>query len=323
MPPQVSILIPNWNGQAFLERCLAGTLRSARAAGLSFELVVVDDASTDSSAEIISSRFPNVTLIRNPVNLGFGATVNLGARIACGDILLLLNNDLVPMEPMVGELASPLLQDDHLFGVTGKVFEWDGIAHNHLRMHARWNEGSLQLTWSDPDQPEPTMFLLGGCMAVRRREFLRLGGFSHLFAPGYWEDYDLSYLALKCGWKNLYTPYAQACHFGQASMKRAFGARHLSAIRERNSFLFTWLNLTDPDYLREHSRSLPRVVALPLVDRDPATRVRARGLLSAAACTGSVARERRRRMPMLRRTDRDVLVDFAAAGMPVQVREAT
>lgn len=313
MPPRVSIVIPNWNGEAFLSRCVAGTLQSAQTSGLLFDVTVIDDASSDQSASRVGEAFPDVRVLHNPLNLGFGATVNRGARETEGEILVLLNNDLVPKEAMIRELVEPLLRDEEVFGVTGKALEWDGTSPNHLNMSARWSRGGFEMVWSDPPDLAPTMFLLGGCCALRREEFLRLGGLCHLFAPGYWEDYDISYLALKAGWKNLYNPRALAYHFGQGSMKRAFGEERLSVVRERNALLFTWLNVTDPQLLFEHTKSLPRLAASALASRQLAARTRARGALQALRMAGAVVRERQRRLPLLRRTDLEVLSGFESS----------
>ena len=315
MTPTVSIIIPNWNGRAFLRRCVGATLQSMAASGLACELTVVDDASHDDSADAVSNEFPTVRLLRNPVNVGFGATCNRGAREAAGQVVLLVNNDLVPRETMVGELAEPILRDDGLFAVSGKTVGWDGHTPNHVNMAARINGTGFTLTYEESASPSPTMFAQGGCCAFRRDVFLGYGGFHPLFAPGYWEDYDISYRALKHGWRNLYNPRAVGNHLGTGSMVRAHGERTVAITRQRNRELFLWLNLTDPDLVRAMASRVPGRVAgafaAPGEDR-----LWLRGFLKALARLPAVERERRIRAREARRSDGDIFAEFAGQGMP-------
>lgn len=309
----VSIVIPNWNGIRFLLRCLAATCQSAQAAGCSSEIIVVDDASTDGSADIVEKQFPAVRLVRNDVNLGFGATVNRGAACAEGNLLVLLNNDLVPKEPMISELVEPLAADSRLFGVSAKTIDWGTENPNHVNMAAVWQDGDFELRHADNAAPAPTMFLQGGSCAVRLDEYRRLGGFCPLFRPGYWEDYDVSYLALKAGWRNLYNPRAMAYHFGQGSMTRAYDIDYIGILRHRNRFLFVWCNVTDRDLLASHLKRLPRLAAGGMA-RHGEPRTRLRGLVRAVHAAGAAARERARRSQFIVRPDREILAEFASHG---------
>ena len=87
------------------------------------------------------------------------------------------------------------------------------------------------------------MFLQGGACALQRDRFLELGGFDPIFAPGYWEDYDLSFRALARGWRILYDPAARALHVGRASFAARYGDDGVRQLTRRNEFLFAWLNL--------------------------------------------------------------------------------
>ena len=297
-------------------RCLSAAMVSARAAGRTWEIIVVDDASSDDSAAAAGRTFPSVRVLRNETNAGFGPTCNRGAREALGSVLVLLNNDLVARRARLSSNSpDPLAEDATLFGVSGKTIDWSGGQANHLSMAARWDRGGLGLTYEDPAAPAPTMFLQGGCCAVRREEFLRLGGFCPLFEPGYWEDYDISYLALKAGWSNLYNPHAEAFHLGQASMRRAFGADYLDILKERNRLLFHWVNLTDPDLLERHLETLPSLAAKGFA-RGGSEWIAAKALLRALPFAKAAAEERARRTTVLMRSDGEVLASFTNHGAP-------
>ncbi|GIX44562.1 MAG: hypothetical protein KatS3mg130_0970 [Candidatus Sumerlaea sp.] len=310
MAPCFSVIIPNWNGGSFLGRSVAATVLSARLTKLDHEIIVMDDASSDGSADEIEQRWPEVSVERNVVNMGFGATVNRGAQIARGEFIVLLNNDLIPREGMLSELIEPLLNHPDLFGVSGKTVEWYTSAPNHVNMAGRLVQGRFVLCYEDSKAAGPTMFLQGGSCAMRRAEFLRLGGFHHLFAPGYWEDYDISYLALKAGWRLWYNPRALGSHLGQGSMVRAYGHRRLSHVRKRNYFLFQWLNFTDRAYIESTCRRLPKDLSMACRQ----SWIDFRAFCAATHRLTDIEKERARRAPLIQRSDSEIFQEFAHHG---------
>lgn len=313
MQPQLSIIIPNWNGETIISRCLAGTLEAARTCNLSAEIIVVDDASKDAGAQIIQREFPSVRLIQNPENLGFGGTVNRGAEASSGKYLIILNNDLVPKPGMFSELAGPLESDPQVFGVSARTLDWKDGNPNHLDMAGRWQATGLRLTYRDSKKTGSTMFLQGGSCAMRRDDFLRFGGFSHLYSPGYWEDYDISFLALKAGMRNLYNPAALALHLGRGSMTRAYSSDRLAAIQSRNRHLFHLAALSDPAFLRQYILSLPRQVAF---DSQPRLQSRWAAIQEAAGCAEALTALRKQRQPLWVRSDSDIFREFQNHGVP-------
>jgi GT2 family glycosyltransferase len=286
---------------------------SAQASDHECEVIVVDDASTDSSCVMVERDFNAVRLLKSTMNRGFGETANLGAREARGEVLIFLNNDLVAKEAMIRELVAPLLEDAGLFGVSGKTVAWGTGEPNHVNMAAAWRKGGFELRYEDSHEPAATMFVQGGACALRRDTFLSLGAFCPLFSPGYWEDYDISYLALKAGWRNLYNPRAVGYHIGQGSFVRRHGAREVGFLKHRNAFLFSWLNLTDVRLLRQHCGSLPPVAAGGCL-REGYPRMRLRGMMRAFGLLGPIGQERERRRPLLRRSDSDILAEFQNHG---------
>ncbi|MCX7626194.1 MAG: glycosyltransferase family 2 protein [Candidatus Sumerlaeaceae bacterium] len=261
MKPEFSVIIPNWNGAAFLRRCLSATTISASASGLTHEIIVIDDASSDESVAIISNDFPNIRLIRNEKNVGFGASINKAVSLATAPLVVLLNNDLSPREQMLHELVWPLENDPGVFAVSGKTVDWYSGEPNHVNMFAKFIDGNFRLAYENSATLTETMFFQGGSCALRREQFLAFGGFSSIYHPGYWEDYDISYLALKSGWRILYNPKALAAHVGQGSMKRAYGAERIRVVKLRNRLLFQWVNFSDPPVVSASCRYLPCTLA--------------------------------------------------------------
>ena len=310
MPNKISIIIPNWNGRAFLERCIAAVLQSAVEYGQPFECLLVDDASEDGSAADAARNFPQVTLIAKSRNEGFGKAVNDAADAATGDILVLVNNDLIARPAFVSELCAPYETNPDLFGVSGKTITWNDGTPNHVNMRGRYQAGQLMLTWSDDAAPTETMFVQGGSCAFRRDLFLQFGGFHNLFHPGYWEDYDISYQALKAGYKNLYVPAALGAHLGQGSMIRAHGEERIAFVRERNRLLLLALNLTGAAH-DDFWDYLPRYVCRA---EEPRFKHRASILRFLWTNRRTIQTERQRRSTYFTVTDADIFNKFSDLG---------
>ncbi|MBN1516258.1 glycosyltransferase family 2 protein [Candidatus Sumerlaeota bacterium] len=270
MTPEISIVVANWNGKDFIEDCVSTLWKSGEACGKPFELIVVDDVSTDCSAELVEEKFPQARLLRNPRNLGFAGASNAGAQAAQGRLILMMNNDMKVPEEFVARAVAAFFEErpenaPPLFAVGAKTIDWNDGSPNHLCMDAAWRRGGVGKVWSDPQERCPTVFPQGGSTVYNRELFLRLGGFNTLFHPGYWEDYDLSWRAVKCGWEVLYEPAAAADHLGQASMKRLVAFSKREQLIERNRLFFNWLNLDDPALILRHIAALPWVYGRDLL----------------------------------------------------------
>jgi GT2 family glycosyltransferase len=257
--PYFSIVIPNWNGEVFITRGISSLLISARASKKPFEFIIVDDASSDSSPAIIAETFPDIKLLRNKKNLGFGHTVNRGVAASKAPFIILANNDLVVKEDFITRLLEPFNddKDSKLFGVSARTVNWTDGSPNHLNMTAHFEKGLIEIDFNDSKSLCKTLFLQGGACSIRRKEFIEMGGLCSLFKPGYWEDYDLSYRAAVRGYKLLYSPGALAYHLGKGSLMKVLGKDGINTISSRNYFYFTWLNLRDPGLLLSHFINLP------------------------------------------------------------------
>lgn len=305
-PLAATVVIPNWNGEAFLVRCVSSVLVAVRelrgATGERAEVLVVDDASTDRSVERVARDCPSARVLRRSVNGGFAEAVNTGAREAQGRHLVLLNSDMAVRPDFLVALLAPL-RDPDVFAVTAKTVDWASGAPNHLNMTARLIRGQAVLEYSDPAEACDTLFLQGGAAAVRREVFLAAGGFPALYRPGYWEDYDLSLRAVKAGWRVVYEPRAVAHHLGKASLTARYGDAALRAVVERNRLLFAWA-LLDPASLWRHAFGLPGWVARDMA-RGSACRLRA--LAGALRRLPEVVRHRRCAPPPRLRSDAEAV----------------
>ncbi len=263
--PEVSIVVANWEGEQWIGRCLSSLQISARESGRSCEILLVDDASRDQSVELVKSGFPNVRILKKSENIGFARAINRGK------VVVLANNDLLVKTPFVGSLVRWFFPDapeapgeirrKSLFAVSGKTVGWYDGKPNQLCMGAIWQGGRITPAWSDPDQPAPCLFAQAGAAAYDRRLFLKLGGLSTLFEPGYWEDYDLSWRAARMGRAQLYDPQAFALHIGGGAMTKRFGADGVQLMKARNHLLFEAANLRSARLWIEWSLRMPLSLA--------------------------------------------------------------
>jgi len=293
--PTFAAIVANWNGAAFVERCLGSLLAAARRAGRPIEIVVYDDASEDRSPDLIAQTFPCIRLIRGDSNIGFGAAVNDAMRHTDADWVFLLNNDLALATDFCERLLATLNEhhNEPLLAIGARTRDWETGAINHGGQRAAWRDGLLVQTPFESDTAAPADFFQAGACLINRRRFMALDGFCRLFAPGYWEDYDLAWQGCGRGWRVLYEPRAVAWHLGKGSMRRRLGNYGVSMVLRRNHLLFNWLNLCGPARITAHMLALARLVALDDAPPDQASWGRA--LASAVGQLPEVLSERRRR----------------------------
>jgi GT2 family glycosyltransferase len=252
--PEISIVIPSWNGAEALTAHLPSVLEAARGAG-SAEVVVADDASDDGTAELLRTRFASVRSIRRAQRGGFAPACNSGVAEARGLHVVLLNNDMEVAPAAVALLVASLARTPDAFAAVPSIVRVSGgaeEAHTTLRFRR-----GVCFTALDGEPAADPAYACGGAMAFRREEFLALGGFDPLFAPFYWEDVDLSYRARKRGRRVIFVGEARVDHDHGRTIGARFDARAVARIYERNRLLFTWKNLTDPALWRRHLAALP------------------------------------------------------------------
>jgi GT2 family glycosyltransferase len=249
----ISIIIPNKNGAELLEKNLPSVIAASRGA----EIIVADDNSDDGSAELLKRKFPGVRVVNNTHGKGFSGTVNTGSGIAGGEIILLLNTDIVP-EP---DFLMPLIRhfdDKNIFavGCMDKSHEAGGIILRG-RGEASWRNGFYIHRRGEVDRTD-TAWVSGGSGAFRKSYWERLGGMDELYNPFYWEDIDLSYRARKAGYRILFEPGSIVHHYHEKGViKQTYSAGQIKTIAYRNQFIFIWKNLTDINIWFTHIFRLP------------------------------------------------------------------
>jgi GT2 family glycosyltransferase len=255
IPSAATVVIPNWNGRALLERYLRSVI-AALAGNPQNEIIVVDNGSADGSAEFVRNTFPDVKLLALDRNLGFGGGSNAGFRAAKNDIVVLLNSDM-QVSP---DFLPPLLEgfrDERVFAVSCQIFFRDPAKPREETglTQGWWQDGGLKVRHRiDPaiDDLFPCFYGGGGSCAFDRRKFLELGGFDELLAPFYLEDTDLGYMAWKRGWKVLYQPRSIVYHEHRGTIGKRFSDAQIQAVLKKNYLLFCWKNIHDWRRLAAH-----------------------------------------------------------------------
>lgn len=252
----VSIIIPNWNGKELLERNLPPLLKALKLFQGKWEVIIVDDGSTDGSPEFIEKGYPDIRLIRLNENRGFATACNQGARAAKYDTIYLLNNDVVVNEGFLEPLLRHFEKED-IFAISSMEI---GKNFNSLPL-VRFKFG-IFWCWYQPLQRRlkeavPVFCVSGGHTLYDKEKFLKLGGFDELFNPFYGEDGDICWRAWRRGWKSLYEPVSQVRHYWQSTIGKYYSQREIQIIHWRNRFLLTWKNLTSKRLLFRHFFFLP------------------------------------------------------------------
>jgi GT2 family glycosyltransferase len=250
-----SVVIPNWNGKDLLEKYLPSVIE-AMAGHPDNEIIVVDNGSTDGSADFLRETFPGVRTLALPENLGFGGGSNAGFAAAKNDIVVLLNSDM----RVAPDFLAPLLagfSDENIFAVSCQIFLSDPAKRREetgLTL-SWWEDGSLKVSHKEDDKITglyPCAYGGGGSSAFDRHKFLELGGFDELLAPFYLEDTDLGYMAWKRGWRVLYQPASKVWHEHRGTIGKKFSAEHIQGVLRKNFLLFCWKNIHEWRKLSSH-----------------------------------------------------------------------
>jgi GT2 family glycosyltransferase len=246
----ISVVIVNWNRCRFLHACLTSL---ARQAGAEFETIVVDNGSSDGSAQMAEAEF-GARVIRNSVNRGFCAANNQGIAAARGEFVALLNNDAEVSPGWLAALHRACTRAPEVGMAASKVLVWedprriDKVGHLIYPDGQNKGRGSGTLDAGQFDREEEVLWP-DGCAAMYRKTMLdRIGGFDEDFFA-YGDDAELGLRARIAGWKCMYTPEAVVRHHRGSTLGKD-SARRLELI-ERNRLLLAmklfpwsllWLN---------------------------------------------------------------------------------
>jgi GT2 family glycosyltransferase len=252
----ISIVIVSFNAREHLRRCLESIYEHQ---GGDFELIVVDNASDDGSADLAAESFPQARLVRNTANLGFAVAANEGAGVAAGDVIVFLNPDCVldhdafsaPAEfmranPDVGALGLKIFDPAGTLQLSVRRFpDLSAALFNRYSLLTRLLPGNplsrryLMTDWSH-DQIEDVDWVSGACLLTTRAAIDRIGYFDEGYFWGF-EDVDFCQRVHRAGLRMVYFPKTSVMHEIGASARtvpaRALIARHRGMWRYYRRYL--------------------------------------------------------------------------------------
>jgi len=234
---KVSVLLVNYNVKQYLLHSIQSILQSQYDGEI--EIIIVDNHSFDGSVAEVKSRFPEIPVIENADNSGFGKAVNQATKAASGEYYLILNPDTVIQENTIAVLAQYMVDHPEVGLVGPKILNADGslqlackrsfptigvalpklLGLTKLFPKSKW-AGKYNLTYLDPDLNHEVDAVSGSCMFVASSIFQELDGFDERFFM-FGEDLDLCYRIQKSGHKIHYVPDTQIIHYHGESVKTA------------------------------------------------------------------------------------------------------
>ena len=244
----LSIIIVNWNTQDITRNCLRSIRQ--RVGSISCEVIVVDNASSDASVELIRAEFPDVRLIVNDDNLGFGRANNQGMRIARGRYFLLLNSDTLVIDDSVQRLVS-FMESDPRIGIAGCKLLFEDLTLQSscsrfpsikialledlmlYKFLSRRRQGELLLNgyWAH-DRARDVDAVWGAAMLVRREVFEQTGGFDErIFMYG--EDLEWCMRVHDGKWHIAFTPDCRIVHLNHKSAEKKYGDERTDLCQKR------------------------------------------------------------------------------------------
>lgn len=263
----VSVIVLNWNGRKFISECIQSVLDQTYT---EIELIVIDNASTDASLDLVKRNFPHIRLIENSTNLGFSKAINQGIKASTSLYLIPLNFDVILDKDFVSEMVRAIEADRRIGSVSGKLLRLNENGKTniidstgHIIFNNRYviNRGEDK---EDKGQYDYDGFVFGTCGAapLYRREMLedvRID--DEYFDESYFvmlEDVDLDWRAQLRGWKCVYTPRAVAYHYRSAS-----GVQK-SRLVQRHYYKNRYLTMLKNDRLRSILKYAPSILLMDL-----------------------------------------------------------
>ncbi|MDQ5940828.1 MAG: hypothetical protein QG632_554 [Candidatus Dependentiae bacterium] len=214
-----SVIIPNWNGKRLLGQCLDALSKQTYK---DFEIIVVENGSTDGSVEYIEENYPEVVLLKQKENLGFAGGVNVGLKHSQAKYKILLNNDTAVDESWLGALVHTAEKNPNAFAVVSKILE--ASKRKNPKYYNIDSTGDQYSIWGMPfprgrgevdtgqfNKPEQVFAACGGSVLYRATLLEKVGLFDEDFFA-YYEDVDISFRARLMGYDILYEPKSVVYH---------------------------------------------------------------------------------------------------------------
>jgi len=232
--PLVSVIIVNYNGKTYLEKCLESLMKINYK---NYEIILVDNNSTDTSIEFVKNTYPSITIIKLNDNYGFAEPNNIGAKNAKGDYLLFLNNDTEVNADFIGEMIKVLKQDPKIAICQSLLLKPNGDVDSSGDFIDTL--GRAYGSKNKVNEVKKILSARGASMMVRKDSFWDLGGFDKKFFASF-EDVDLGWRAWIWGYKIVLVPNSIVYHKGGQTVKQYFSEVRFHGVK--NSLIIRLTN---------------------------------------------------------------------------------
>ena len=245
---KLTVIIPNYNNRNFLEKCL----RSLKKQSSSFQVIIIDNASSDGSIEYIKQQYPKFILIENKENLGFTTAINQGIKSSKSEYVFLLNNDTELDSHCISNLLKCIEKDENIFTVASKMIQYGdrskiddvGDEYTIFGWTKRVGYGKSPDLYN---QKKEIFSACAGAALYRRNVFDKIGYFDENFFA-YMEDVDISYRAKIWGYKCIYCPQAVVYHVGSGSSGSRYNEFKIK-LAARNNVYVPYKNMPWPQLI--------------------------------------------------------------------------
>ena len=211
--PKISVIIANYNGKSLLEKCLESLFKVNYD---NFEIILVDNNSTDKSVDFIRKNYPSVILIKLDSNKGFAEPNNIGAKIAKGEHLLFLNNDTIVTPNFISELVKVMENDTKIAICQSLLLKLDGSIDSSGDFIDKL--GVVYNSKTKINEIREISSARGASMIIRKKIFKELNGFDEKFFVSF-EDVDLGWRTWISGYKVVINPKSIVYHYGGKTQK--------------------------------------------------------------------------------------------------------
>ena len=248
--PDVSIVIPSWNGRALLAECLPA-IEALAYPHEHLEVIVFDNGSRDDSVGWLHASWPAVRVVEHPENVGFAAACDRAAALATGSVLAFLNNDLRVDPQWLGHMTGALAGSGAA-AAGSRILDWDGTRYDfdagtmNFYGHGAVPRHGRTVRAAAGETPRPTLFACGAAMVVDRAKFLASGGFDPDYFA-YFEDVDLGWRLWLEGERVLFVPGATAYHRHHGS---GLDEARRTTLLERNALASVFKNYDEENLAR-------------------------------------------------------------------------
>lgn len=225
----ISIVIVSWNNRNYLEPCLRSIYEANN--GAEFEIVIVDNGSSDGTQTFLREHYSQITLIENNKNLGLSKATNQGIQATVGRYVLLYNNDTLMQPETLDKFVKFMDEHPDAGAAGGRLLNGDGsFQASHNNFPSVWS-AFLDVTrlWilinknypseADSNEIQVVNWISSACLVVRRKVLEQVGLLDEDYFL-YGDEMDLQYRMKQSGWKIFYIPYISTIHFGSVSLNR-------------------------------------------------------------------------------------------------------